>query len=90
MTPRYFWSGRDLALSCTATAQGLPVVTMISTDSDHMNGVATVYSHEMSRRAGVMVGKGSYTCHSFVHLLECSLSIQPKERKMLLPTGVIK
>lgn len=60
---------------CTGT-DSLPVITTISTDTDHMNDVGTFYSHRMPRRVRLILSKGSYNSHSFIHLLKYSLSIQ--------------
>lgn len=57
-------SGREeIGVSCAAAAR-VACATMVSTESDHVSDAAVVYSHEMPRRVRVMVGKGSYACHS--------------------------
>lgn len=51
--------------SCMAT-DSPPMITMISTDTDHMNDVGTLYSHRVPRRARVILSKGSFI-QSFIH-----------------------
>lgn len=66
---------------CTAT-DSLPMITMISTDTNHMNDVGTFYSHGAPRRVRVILSKGSYNSHSFIHLLQYSLSIQLEAKQV--------